>query len=204
MLFFHMATRCIIANGMVAYFDVLYSYNIPFDKRSKLLLFSPLFWSFLKISVFCLKNEYQDMTTRSAKLEFIRYLPDSREKMRRLNFHLDLTSILLHLHKKILMISFIFWTSYYLILSFDPDNWTFLPLIFTEHPTSPCCRICFSPHKGLPMTWVAQEQNKSSIMSFGCQGKALFVYQVDKTLPKLTKRDPSWSFVVNDFQLPNA
>ena len=47
-------------------------------------------------------NEDQDMTARSAKLEFIRYLPDSREKMRRLNFHLDLTSILLHLHKKIL------------------------------------------------------------------------------------------------------
>ena len=100
MLFFHMARRCVIANGMDAYFDVLYSYNIPFDKRSKLLLFSPLFWSFLEISVFCLKNEYQDMTTRSAKLEFIRYLPDSREKMRRLNFHLDLTSILLHLHKR--------------------------------------------------------------------------------------------------------
>ena len=47
-----------------------------------------------------LQNEDQDMTTRSAKLEFIRYLPDSREKMRRLNFHLDLTSILLHLYKK--------------------------------------------------------------------------------------------------------
>ena len=139
--------------------------------------------------------------TRSAKLEFIRYLPDSREKMRRLNFHLDLTSILLHLHKKNPDDIFYFLN---ILLSFDPDNWTSLPLIFTEHPTSPCCRICFSPHKGLPMTWVAQEQNKSSIMSFGCQRKALFVYQVDKTLPKLTKRDPSWSFVVNDFQLPDA
>ena len=146
------------------------------------------------------------MTTRSAKLEFIRYLPDSREKMRRLNFHLDLTSILLHLIKKILMI-FFFLNILLSYLILNPDNWTFLPLIFTEHPTSPCCRICFSPHKGLPMTWVAQEQNKSSIMSFGCQGKALFIYptqQEDKTLPKLTKRDPSWSFVVNDFQLPDA
>ena len=99
MLFFHMATRCVIADDMNAYFD-FYIHTICFDKRSKLLLFSPLFWSILKISVFCLKNEYQDMTTRSAKLEFIRYLPDSREKMRRLNFHLDLTSILLHLYKK--------------------------------------------------------------------------------------------------------
>ena len=102
-----MATRCVIADDMNAYFD-FYIHTICFDKRSKLLLFSPLFWSILKISVFCLKNEYQDMTTRSAKLEFIRYLPDSREKMRRLNFHLDLTSILLHLHKKILMIFFLF------------------------------------------------------------------------------------------------
>ena len=146
------------------------------------------------------------MTTRSAKLEFIRYLPDSREKMRRLNFHLDLTSILLHLYKKILMILFIFWTSdltFWILITLS-SHWTSLHLIFTEHLTSPCCRICFSPHKGLPMTWVAQEQNKSSIMSFGCQRKALFVYQVDKTLPKLTKRDPSWSFVVNDFQLPDA
>ena len=72
-------------------------------------LCSGLFW------IFCLKNEYQDMTTRSAKLEFIRYLPDSREKMRRLNFHLDLTSILLHLHKKILMI---FFSEHLIILSY--------------------------------------------------------------------------------------
>ena len=149
-------------------------------------LCSGLFW------IFCLKNEYQDMTTRSAKLEFIRYLPDSREKMRRLNFHLDLTSILLHLYKKnpddtlyflkILSSYLTFW-----ILITLSSHWTSLHLIFTEHLTSLCCRICFSPHKGLPMTWVAQGQNKSSIMSFGCQRKALFVYQVDKTLPNLPR-----------------
>ena len=146
------------------------------------------------------------MTTRSAKLEFIRYLPDSREKMRRLNFHLDLTLILLHLYKKnpddtLYFLNMLSSYLTFLILITLSSHWTYLHLIFTEHLTSLCCRICFSSHKGLPMTWVAQEQNKSSIMSFGCQGKTLFIYptqQEDKTLPKLTKRDPSWSFVVDD------
>ena len=84
----------------------------PFIKEVKCFCFP--FILVLKISVF-FQNEDQDMTTRSAKLEFIRYLPDSREKMRRLNFHLDLTSILLHLHKKILMI---FFSEHLIILSY--------------------------------------------------------------------------------------
>ena len=125
------------------------------------------------------RKEYQGLTTRSVGLEFIWYLPDSREKIK---FPFDLSKIIISssYHPDIIII----WSWYHHNIIFISSSYN-RHIIVTSSIiiiSSPYHRLilsfyhllvagfAFSLHKGLLMTWVPLEKNKSGIISSPCQG----------------------------------